>query len=125
MILRAAICGGVLALISAGTAIAECVGSTTPITDCNRCTAKGEIVVTRDKTCSRSFRAGGADAIILGTAVVKKARHGRVGVTTGGWAYIPPRGFVGRDAFTVSLTRRLGRAETIVTYLEVDVNVVP
>jgi hypothetical protein len=93
--MRALFLGGVLALMLAHSADAECRMSVAPYEDCNGCTRNQQIKVLTNTDCA--IRSTGSDGI----EVVTGPRNGTFTSSDPMWLkYVPKKDFVGQDSMT-------------------------
>jgi hypothetical protein len=102
-------------LLSAATAHAECVapGFNPSGNFCDGCRYEGNMGTSRDQPCERPYNQGVNMRIALelrGHRIVQRAKHGIAGVSGIAMAYIPAKGYVGKDEFTVEVDFRQGTA---------------
>jgi hypothetical protein len=90
-----------LALPAAGPAFATCIGQPVPMNWCARCTTQQPVATSRDTPCSGGFGHAGTSIVIMESRVAKQAARGRVQMQGATWTYTPPKGFTGRDTFTI------------------------
>jgi hypothetical protein len=80
-------------------------------TFCNGCRYEGSIRVGHDQACERTYNMRGSFQQVMefiGNRVVQRARHGVAGANANTFAYMPAKGFSGRDDFTVEVAYRKG-----------------
>jgi hypothetical protein len=112
----AAIVGlGVLALVSMPwSAQAACMspGFNPSGIFCNNCRYEGTMVVGRDQACERTYQPPPnlrETIAFFSNRVVKRAQHGIAGANGNTFAYMPSKGYVGRDEFVVEVAYRQGQ----------------
>jgi hypothetical protein len=62
--------------------------------------------------------------VLVGTHVTKSPEHGRAGVSSAEVVYIPDKGFVGTDHFTLERDF-VGDSEAVVVYYNIEMSVTP
>jgi len=111
---------GALALAPAAwllvaAAHAECVapGFNPAGNFCSGCRYEGNMSMSRDQPCERPYNQGGNMTVALelrGHRIIQRAQHGVAGVSGLAMAYMPAKGYVGKDEFTVEVDFRQGQA---------------
>ncbi len=119
------VCAAALLMLPSGAAHAlDCMGRYTPLMVCKRCTAQGEVTIHRDKPCMSGVTLGGRNLVILEQKIVRQGKFGRAGVSGANTIYVPGKGFVGEDHYTLERDYLDGK-DVIVTFVETTVHVIP
>ena len=104
--------------------IAEvCNGRFYPYSFCPRCTSISVKTTKRDTPCSVDINVGGR-RLHLGSKIAKRPSHGQAGVEGPSVAYVPSKGFVGTDKFTVEWDL-LEDQKALVIFVEYTIEVTP
>ncbi|MEW6768662.1 MAG: Ig-like domain-containing protein [Pseudomonadota bacterium] len=100
-----------------------CHGRFYPYSFCPRCTSVSIKTTKRDTPCSVDINVGGG-RIYVGSKIARRPSHGQAGVEGPSVAYVPAKGFVGTDKFTVEWDL-LEREKALVIFVEYTIEVTP
>ena len=106
---------------------AECRTVQVQLNFCKRCTTVVPASTARDTACTGSpprsmSPSAGPDQILLGARLAKAAQHGKAAVNGTSWNYTPPKGFTGKDSFTIERDF-LKDNQLFVLYLQMEMEV--